>query len=57
MMLAIEASETSTKIENKPQPNSLKKVFNKKHSHFIQNFLFFIKSYMFVAVILEFCFL
>ena len=30
MMLAIEASETSAKIENKPQPNSLKKVFNKK---------------------------
>ena len=29
MMLAIEASETSAKIENKPQPNRLKKVFNK----------------------------
>ena len=28
MMLALEASETSAKIENKPQANSLKKVFN-----------------------------
>ena len=30
-MLAIEASEMSAKIENKPQPNSLKKVFNKSN--------------------------
>ena len=29
MMLAIEASETSAKNKNRPQPNSLKKVFNK----------------------------
>ena len=47
MMLAIEASETSAKIENKPQPNSLKKVFNKSSDSGCESLRKFIKRILF----------
>ena len=43
-MLAIEASETSEKIINKPEPNSLKKVFNKSSYSGCESLRQFIKT-------------